>query len=96
MSKQKAKVKYFSEEAEGDKLWDDNKHRMIYFESHITFKKALDCLNYEIKHRLDAGPSGLKDILAVRYPSSRFMKGDFFSSMINGTQWIPSEIWLYN
>ena len=94
--------KFFYEKTDVDyieynKLWDENKERFIFLQTHLPLYKQMK----NIKDDMDNN----KDILAIRFPSNKdihnnkiinnmlFGKGIMYD---NNKIWYPSEVWIYS
>jgi len=96
-------VKYFYEKTDKDyetynKLWDENKERIIFLGTHLPYNKQID----DIINQLN---NNNKDILAIRFPLINEIKNNKIIDNIllgNGfiyksnKVWYPKEIWIYN
>ena len=78
-------LKYFYEKTDSDfyeynKLWDDNRERIIHLQSHLPSRQQRSCLSEEL-NRNDIN----KDILAVRFPKNRTMTHNkIIQNILNG------------
>jgi len=96
-------VKYFYENDDENydkynKLWNENKHRIIHLHTDLSLQKRIYTLNEEIKINFE------KDILAIRFPLFSFcnyiikqiQKNNGIKYDHNSNLWCPNEIWIYN
>ena len=100
-------VKFFRDVKEDDekfeKLWNENKHRMIHFEIWNT-KWAHTLINYRLKEELKDSPD--KDILPIKYVSrAQLSRNKILNRIIyegiginydEDKVWYPKEIWVMN
>ena len=95
-------IKYFKELTNDDyknynKLWDENRERMIFFQKNIQDKYQIKYISEQLKENNN------KDILAIRWPSDYILKNKIIKNILNcsflydtNKKWVPSEIWIYN
>ena len=94
-------IKYFKELSDDDyvnydKIWVENRERMIFFQKDIQYK-------YQIKYIYDQlKENNNKDILAIRWPSDYILKNKIIKNILSGNfiydtnkTWTP-EIWIYH
>jgi len=78
--------------------WTLNRDRMIFYETHTNQHNRLMSFFIDLK----ANPNA--DILALRFPHSKFIEQDILIKQLKegievkyeGIQWFPKEIWIYN
>lgn len=94
-------VKYFYDMDQNDtelynKLWDENKDRIIMLQTHLNIQKRMFFLLNDIQENHE------KDILALKFPS--FLYSNYIIEEIrknrgikydNNKLWYPNEIWIY-
>lgn len=95
-------LRYFYEKTdenfhEYNKIWDENKERMIFFQTNLRLKDQVSCITDYINDN--------KDILAIRFPSNTSIKRNkIINNIISGKGfnydgnkiWYPKEVWIYN
>ena len=95
-------LKYFYEKTdtnydEYNKLWDENRERMIFLHTNLPLSKQMNSI---INNLTDN-----KDILAIRFPTNRFIKQNKIMNQImlgkgfiytDNKIWYPKEVWIYN
>ena len=94
--------KFFHEKTDADyieynKLWDENKERLIFLQPHLTLSQQMSIIKDDMDNN--------KDILAIRFPSNNdiqhnkiinnmlFGKGIMYE---NNKIWYPTEVWIYS
>ncbi len=95
-------VKYFYEKTvtdydEYNKLWNENKERMIFLHHELPLSKQTETIIREINTN--------KDILAIRFCSHRTITHNIIINNIilgrgfiyyDNKIWNPKEVWIYN
>lgn len=97
----KVEVVYFFEKTDQDyitynKLWDDNRERMIFLHKNLSSKHQLNSIINNMNTN--------KDILAVRFPNNYIHRNKIIKSVMSGkgvqidkdNVWYPKELWIYN
>ncbi len=94
--------KVFHEKTDADfieynKLWDENKERIILLQQHLPLSQQISIIKNEMDNN--------KDILAIRFPNKNdiqhnkiinnllFGKGILYD---NNKIWYPTEVWIYS
>ena len=93
-------VKYFYEKTDEDyekynELWTENKDRLIFIHTNLSYKQQLHNIIQEL--------NDTKDILAFRFPEitelkqNKIMDDILFGKGIeyDNKTWYPKEIWIY-
>ena len=82
---------------EYNKLWDENKSRMIFLQTNFPLSKQITAIINDITNK--------KDILAIRFPTDTVIKNNkiIHDIMIGrgfvydtNKVWHPKEVWIYN
>jgi len=95
-------IKYFYEKTdtnyeEYNKIWLENNERFVFLPTNVSFPKQMKSIMNNI--------SDNKDILAIRFPTNRFLKNnEIINNIILGKGftydynkiWYPSEVWIYS
>jgi hypothetical protein len=91
----KIRFNYFYEENEAsDKLWEENQSRMLLLNPEMSEQEQL----HTIQHTMTPN----KDILAIRYPSTLFLKKNKWLNWIklgkgihySTNSWTHKEVWI--
>ena len=94
--------KYFHEKTDADfeeynKLWDENKERFIFLQTHLSLSQQMSIINNSMDNT--------KDILAVRFPTkNEIQRNQIINNILLGNGivyetnkiWYPKEVWIYN
>ena len=94
--------KYFYEKSDAnyeeyDKQWSENADKMIFLHQNLSLSQQITSIKNDI--------SCNKNILAIRFPSTCFLKKNKIINNIiagkgfiydNNQVWHPKEVWIYN
>jgi hypothetical protein len=94
--------KFFHEKTDADfeeynKMWDENKERFIFLQSHLSLSQQMSIINNDMDNT--------KDILAVRFPSkNEIQRNKIINNILlgngfvckNNKIWYPKEVWVYS
>lgn len=79
-----------------NKIWDDNRNRMIFLHTNLSTKRQIEIIFEELKEQ--------NDILAIRFPNLTCLRRNkVYNNILSGKGvlykdkvWHPKEVWLYN
>ena len=83
--------------AEYNKMWDENKKRLIFLQIDLSLSQQMSIINDSIDNT--------KDILVVRFPTmNEFQHNIIINSVLlgngivyeNNKIWYPKEVWVYS
>jgi hypothetical protein len=96
--------KFFHEKTNADfegynKLWDENKERFIFLQTHLSLSQQMSIINDMM------GVDNVRDILALRFPSkNEIQRNKIINDVLLGNGvvykknkiWYPKEVWVYS
>lgn len=75
-----------NDRTDNDKIWEANRDRIFFYQCHIQKKYN--------------NPNPGNDILAIRWPTEKFLKTNpTYKGILKGQGfkgWCPKEVWLYH